>query len=240
MQVPCLQVTDTPGLLNRAAEDRNAMERLTLACMAHLPTCVLFVMDLTGQCGTSVAAQWDIRADLKSLFPAKAWLDVFTKADLLADLQEQVALDRAAPVLGSGQHSDLDSLSALAAPAVGAGAGKEQHVSNGLPLEHQSSPIAGDSLHSSGTLSRESTEAQSVSDDSAGRQQISVEQADRSTQSEQGQRPRFKWGDRADVDKEKALEVARALPEAVWVSSLSEIGLDTLKESVLQLLSQDE
>jgi len=68
-----LQVTDTPGLLNRAEEDRNAMERLTLACMAHLPTSVLFVIDLTGQCGTSVAAQWEIRRDLKRAFPAKPW-----------------------------------------------------------------------------------------------------------------------------------------------------------------------
>ena len=69
----CLQVTDTLGMLNRAEEDCNAMERLTLACMAHLPTSVLFVIDLTGQCGTSVAAQWEIRQDLKQAFPAKPW-----------------------------------------------------------------------------------------------------------------------------------------------------------------------
>ena len=37
------------------------MERLTLACLQHLPTAVLFVADLTGQCGTSVADQWRIR-----------------------------------------------------------------------------------------------------------------------------------------------------------------------------------
>lgn len=43
-----VQVTDTPGLLNRAEADRNAMERLTIACMAHLPTSILFVLDLTG------------------------------------------------------------------------------------------------------------------------------------------------------------------------------------------------
>jgi hypothetical protein len=52
---------DTPGLLDRAEEDRNAMERLTLACLQHLPTAVLFVADLTGECGTSVANQWQIR-----------------------------------------------------------------------------------------------------------------------------------------------------------------------------------
>lgn len=37
------------------------MERLTLACLQHLPTAVLYVADLTGECGTSVAAQWQIR-----------------------------------------------------------------------------------------------------------------------------------------------------------------------------------
>lgn len=55
------QVTDTPGLLNREDGDRNAMERLTLASLQHLPTAVLFVADLTGECGTSVADQWRIR-----------------------------------------------------------------------------------------------------------------------------------------------------------------------------------
>jgi hypothetical protein len=54
-------LADTPGLLNRPEADRNAMERLTLACLQHLPTCVLFVADLTGECGTSVASQWRIR-----------------------------------------------------------------------------------------------------------------------------------------------------------------------------------
>ncbi len=37
------------------------MERLTLACLQHLPTVVLFVADLTGECGTSVSDQWKIR-----------------------------------------------------------------------------------------------------------------------------------------------------------------------------------
>lgn len=37
------------------------MERLTLACLQHLPTAVLFVADLTGACGTTVANQWAIR-----------------------------------------------------------------------------------------------------------------------------------------------------------------------------------
>ncbi len=37
------------------------MELLTLAALECLPTSVLFVMDLTEECGTSVRDQWDIR-----------------------------------------------------------------------------------------------------------------------------------------------------------------------------------
>jgi len=52
------------------------MERLTLACLQHLPTAVLFVADLTGECGTTVANQWLIRWAGGRLRPAGAlgWL----------------------------------------------------------------------------------------------------------------------------------------------------------------------
>lgn len=77
------QVTDTPGLLNRKDEDRNAMELLTLASLQHLPTAVMFVVDLTAECGTSVENQLEIRKDLRERFPTKSWVDVFSKADQL-------------------------------------------------------------------------------------------------------------------------------------------------------------
>ncbi len=79
------QVTDTPGLLRRPDDDRNAMERLTLASLQYLPTAVLFVADLTGECGTSVADQWAIRKELRERFEGKPWLDVLSKADLLEE-----------------------------------------------------------------------------------------------------------------------------------------------------------
>ncbi len=77
------QVTDTPGLLNREEKDRNEMEMLTLASLQYLMTSVLFVMDLTGECGTSLADQWRIREELIGRFPEKGWIDVFSKSDLL-------------------------------------------------------------------------------------------------------------------------------------------------------------
>ena len=42
---------DTPGILARADEERNPMEGLTLAAVEHLPSAVVFVMDLSGTSG---------------------------------------------------------------------------------------------------------------------------------------------------------------------------------------------
>eukprot|EP00879_Flechtneria_rotunda_P031545 GHRR01034468.1.p1 GENE.GHRR01034468.1~~GHRR01034468.1.p1 ORF type:complete len:187 (+),score=108.74 GHRR01034468.1:146-706(+) len=66
------------------------MELLTLAALQYLPTSVLFVTDLTEECGTSVADQWMIRQGLKSRFPDKPWVDVLSKADLLQEVWQQV------------------------------------------------------------------------------------------------------------------------------------------------------
>jgi hypothetical protein len=85
-----LQITDTPGLLQRPDEYRNKMELLTLAALQHLPSSVVFVADLTEECGTSVADQWAIRRELRARFPAKPWIDVLSKADLLLEVWEVV------------------------------------------------------------------------------------------------------------------------------------------------------
>lgn len=79
------QVTDTPGLLYRGDDDRNDMEKLTLASLQYLRTSVLFVIDLTGECGTSLIDQWRIREELLTRFPEKPWIDVFSKSDILRE-----------------------------------------------------------------------------------------------------------------------------------------------------------
>jgi GTP1/Obg family GTP-binding protein len=88
---PHLQVTDTPGVLYRPDEDRNAMEMLTIATLEHLPTAALFVFDLTEDCGCDVQQQWYIRRELQCRFPHKLWIDVITKADVLEEELDQAA-----------------------------------------------------------------------------------------------------------------------------------------------------
>ncbi|AAF14665.1 EST gb/AI997445 comes from this gene [Arabidopsis thaliana] len=78
-----LQVTDTPGLLRRCDEDRNNLEKLTLAVLTHLPTAVLYVHDLTGECGTSPSDQFQIYKEMKERFKDYLWIDAVSKCDLL-------------------------------------------------------------------------------------------------------------------------------------------------------------
>ncbi|BBN16263.1 nucleolar GTP-binding protein [Marchantia polymorpha subsp. ruderalis] len=77
------QVTDTPGLLKRPDDERNNIEKLTIAALAHLPTSVLYVHDLTGECGTTVPNQFAIYNEMRERFADRPWLDVVSKADLL-------------------------------------------------------------------------------------------------------------------------------------------------------------
>ncbi|KAL3537146.1 hypothetical protein ACH5RR_000512 [Cinchona calisaya] len=79
------QVTDTPGLLRRRDEDRNNLEKLTLAVLSHLPTAVLYVHDLSGECGTSPSDQFIIYKEMKERFSYHLWLDVLSKCDLLQE-----------------------------------------------------------------------------------------------------------------------------------------------------------
>lgn len=79
------QIMDSPGLLVRPDDERNEMESLTLAAMQHLPTAVMYVMDLSGEAGdkcSSVEDQLQLRREVRARFPRRPWIDVVSKYDL--------------------------------------------------------------------------------------------------------------------------------------------------------------
>lgn len=79
------QIMDSPGLLVRPDNKRNEMEALTLAAMQHLPTAVMYVMDLSGGAGdkcSSVEDQLLLRKEVRARFPRRPWIDVVSKVDL--------------------------------------------------------------------------------------------------------------------------------------------------------------
>jgi GTP1/Obg family GTP-binding protein len=80
------QIMDSPGVLRRLdGQARNEMEELTLAAMSHLPTAVMYVMDLSGGAGdkcSSVEDQLLLRKELRARYPRRPWIDVISKVDL--------------------------------------------------------------------------------------------------------------------------------------------------------------
>ena len=51
------QVIDTPGILDRPLENRNAIEMQAICALAQIHAAVLYFMDLSGQCGYPINEQ---------------------------------------------------------------------------------------------------------------------------------------------------------------------------------------
>jgi len=107
------QIMDSPGLLRREdAALRNEMEELTLAAMAHLPTAVMYVMDLSGGAGdrcSSVEDQLVLRQRVRERFPRRPWIDVVAKADLGLAAGARERLERILAVEERGDKGGSES-----------------------------------------------------------------------------------------------------------------------------------
>ena len=62
------QIIDTPGLLDRPAEDRNDIERQAVSALEHLGDAVIFVVDASGACGYPLSAQLALRDAVAARF----------------------------------------------------------------------------------------------------------------------------------------------------------------------------
>jgi len=61
------QVVDTPGLLDRPAEERNEMEQQAVEALEHLADLVVFVVDPSETCGYTVGEQTALLDEIRSL-----------------------------------------------------------------------------------------------------------------------------------------------------------------------------
>lgn len=88
------QVIDTPGILDHPLEERNVIEMQAVTCLAHLRACVLYVMDISEQCGHSLAEQVHLFESIKPLFTNKPLIVVINKIDVTS--LDELSADRRA------------------------------------------------------------------------------------------------------------------------------------------------
>eukprot|EP00730_Choanoeca_flexa_P018460 TRINITY_DN8977_c0_g1_i3.p1 TRINITY_DN8977_c0_g1~~TRINITY_DN8977_c0_g1_i3.p1 ORF type:complete len:683 (+),score=173.72 TRINITY_DN8977_c0_g1_i3:66-2051(+) len=78
------QVIDTPGILDQPLEHRNTIEMQAITALAHLRAAVLYVMDLSEQCGHTFDEQMSLFANIRPLFANKPLIVVINKIDTVA------------------------------------------------------------------------------------------------------------------------------------------------------------
>ena len=76
------QVVDTPGLLDQPCEERSNIEMLSIAALAHLRSAIIFVMDVSEQCGESLQSQLKLFDNICPLFANKPIYVMANKIDV--------------------------------------------------------------------------------------------------------------------------------------------------------------
>lgn len=66
-----MQVVDTPGVLDHPLEERNTIEMQAITALAHLRAAVLYVMDVSEQCGHTLQEQLELFNNIRPLFSNK-------------------------------------------------------------------------------------------------------------------------------------------------------------------------
>jgi nucleolar GTP-binding protein len=77
------QVVDTPGILDHPLEERNTIEMQAITALAHLRAAVLYVMDLSEQCGHTIEEQVNLFHSIKPLFINKPLMLITNKSDVV-------------------------------------------------------------------------------------------------------------------------------------------------------------
>ena len=78
------QVVDTPGILDHPLDERNTIEMQAITALAHLQCSVLYFIDISEQCGFTIAAQVALFESIKPLFANKQLIIVVNKIDVVA------------------------------------------------------------------------------------------------------------------------------------------------------------
>jgi len=100
------QLVDTPGLLDRPADERNEIEDQAVSALAHAGDVILFFLDPSGTCGYPLDDQRALRAEVADRFGDTPLVTVCNKTDLSDDVEADcyMSIER-----GEGVEDALDA-----------------------------------------------------------------------------------------------------------------------------------
>ena len=78
-----IQFVDTPGILDRPAEERNAIEKQALSAMMNVADIILFILDPSEHCGYPMEVQLNLLEEVKGLIDVPLVI-VSNKSDITA------------------------------------------------------------------------------------------------------------------------------------------------------------
>ncbi|MCU0637216.1 MAG: 50S ribosome-binding GTPase, partial [Methanothrix sp.] len=102
------QVVDTPGLLDRPMEERNDIERQSVAVLSHLQGVVIYIIDPSEHCGYPLESQLSLAEDLKKWIKLPM-LIAANKADILRFGEDRDVLEMSTET-GQGVENVLERL----------------------------------------------------------------------------------------------------------------------------------
>lgn len=77
-------MVDTPGILDHSLVERNTIEMQAITALAHLRAAILYVMDISEQCGQSIEQQLELFHNIKPLFANKPIIVALNKVDIVS------------------------------------------------------------------------------------------------------------------------------------------------------------
>ena len=105
------QIVDTPGLLDRPAEDRNDIEQQAVSALAHAADVVLFIVDASAACGYPLETQLGLRDAVEAQFDQPV-LTICNKSDRSTDVEAEA-------YMSVTEDENVDDVLERAAVAVG-------------------------------------------------------------------------------------------------------------------------
>ncbi|MDD3977466.1 MAG: 50S ribosome-binding GTPase [Methanomicrobium sp.] len=77
-----IQIVDTPGILDRPVEERNAIENQALSAITNVADMILFIIDASEGCGYSIESQMNLMKSIKEVTKGVPFEAVVNKSDM--------------------------------------------------------------------------------------------------------------------------------------------------------------